>query len=248
MNYKTDKMVAEIEQLMNQLIKIRPELVPQRVYNELSSMTGKVCTSPPDILKHWITLASEGKPLPFEEQPETDPEVSQLFSPKLAGTSVKLHETHWLYQAKDFTEEEYERGNLLATAVIDGDHAICRLCGKTNRELVTMCRRSVAYRAAKLSDPLQHLPVDAKVILEDLQLLPIPEGESVLEQLPTMPTRSFEFTDQQVEDACSAVDEAMGSMENYLGEGFAQKDGLTEEEIEEKRRMLERWRFLPFCE
>jgi late competence protein required for DNA uptake (superfamily II DNA/RNA helicase) len=42
---------------------------------------------------------------------------------------------HELYTSKDFTDEEYERRNQLATMVIDGGLAICKRCGAREIEL-----------------------------------------------------------------------------------------------------------------
>lgn len=47
--------------------------------------------------------------------------------------------THELYVAKDFTNEEVDRGNALAKAVIDGGLSICKKCGAGEAELEKVC-------------------------------------------------------------------------------------------------------------
>ena len=42
---------------------------------------------------------------------------------------------HELYQPKDFTAEEYARGNRLAKMVIDGGLGICKKCGAAEAQL-----------------------------------------------------------------------------------------------------------------
>ena len=36
---------------------------------------------------------------------------------------------HVLYDASDFTDEEYYSGNTIAVLVIDGGLSVCKLCG-----------------------------------------------------------------------------------------------------------------------
>jgi hypothetical protein len=42
---------------------------------------------------------------------------------------------HELYTSRDFTNEEYGRGNALAIAVIDGGLGVCKRCGASEAEL-----------------------------------------------------------------------------------------------------------------
>lgn len=53
---------------------------------------------------------------------------------------------HELYEPKDFTNEEYQRRNVLAVMVIDGGLGVCKRCGATEIELETWVTCQ-AYRA-----------------------------------------------------------------------------------------------------
>lgn len=57
----------------------------------------------------------------------------------LAAAKKENIKSHTLYQTSDFTTEEYERRNVLAVAVIDGDIAICKVCGRGEIELEEHC-------------------------------------------------------------------------------------------------------------
>ncbi len=54
--------------------------------------------------------------------------------------------SHTLYKSKDFTNEEYERRNRLAVAVIDGGLSVCKYCGAAEMEISTW-KSCAAYRA-----------------------------------------------------------------------------------------------------
>lgn len=41
----------------------------------------------------------------------------------------KVKCTHTFYEVKDFTNEEYERHNVIAVSVIDLGKKICKICG-----------------------------------------------------------------------------------------------------------------------
>ena len=56
---------------------------------------------------------------------------------------MKIHPTHELYTAHDFTVAEYRRRNILAIAVCDDDIAICKRCGKKEGELDTRCKAAM---------------------------------------------------------------------------------------------------------
>lgn len=45
------------------------------------------------------------------------------------------YETHTIYTKADFTAEEYDRGNRIALAVIDGGLNICKVCGEYDQGL-----------------------------------------------------------------------------------------------------------------
>lgn len=46
----------------------------------------------------------------------------------------KLKHIHRFYEVKDFTNEEYERHNVIAVSVIDLGRKICKLCGHIEPE------------------------------------------------------------------------------------------------------------------
>lgn len=51
---------------------------------------------------------------------------------------------HQLYEAKDFTQEEFERRNQLAVMVIEGGLGVCKICGGAEIELDETCERRMA--------------------------------------------------------------------------------------------------------
>jgi hypothetical protein len=63
----------------------------------------------------------------------------------MSKTTPKVHSTHTVYTAADFTTDEINRRNVLAVAVIDGGHLICKQCGCSDRVLAWMCFRSAEY-------------------------------------------------------------------------------------------------------
>lgn len=50
--------------------------------------------------------------------------------------------THELYKPSDFTSEEYQRGNILAVAVIKGKARLCKKCHREGAQLDKPCQRS----------------------------------------------------------------------------------------------------------
>lgn len=48
---------------------------------------------------------------------------------------------HVLYDASDFTDEEYYSGNTIAVLVIDGGLSVCKLCGAAESQLDEPCKR-----------------------------------------------------------------------------------------------------------
>jgi len=57
-----------------------------------------------------------------------------------------ISETHKIFVAEDFTEEEKEQKNVLCEAFAAG-HKICKQCGDHDDQLVSICRASDKYRS-----------------------------------------------------------------------------------------------------
>lgn len=60
--------------------------------------------------------------------------------------------SHTLYEPSDFTTEEYERRNVLAVMVIDGDLSICKFCGRSEGELEEHCSKPRALKEESAID------------------------------------------------------------------------------------------------
>ena len=56
---------------------------------------------------------------------------------------MKIHPTHELYTAHDFTVAEYRRRNILGISSSRTDIAICKRCGKKEGELATRCKAAI---------------------------------------------------------------------------------------------------------
>jgi len=54
--------------------------------------------------------------------------------------TVSVDDSHVVYKPSDFTEEEVARGNVLAVAVINDGHLICKKCGRQDEQLETYCK------------------------------------------------------------------------------------------------------------
>lgn len=52
-----------------------------------------------------------------------------------------MKDGHVLYEASDFTDEEYDSRNTLAVLVIDGGLSVCKLCGAAESQLDEPCKR-----------------------------------------------------------------------------------------------------------
>ena len=64
----------------------------------------------------------------------------------------KIHDTHVLFEKSDFNPEEIRRNNLIADAVINHGKQMCKKCGRSGVEVMTLpCPSTIL--GGKFSEP-----------------------------------------------------------------------------------------------